>query len=564
MSIVVSNGSGYTDLIPARMLNEFVYCPRLFYIEYVQGEFAHSADTVDGKAVHRRVDSESGAMPPADELGEEDPIHARSVMLSSEKYGLIARMDLVEGEGRLVSPVDYKKGMKPDISENAWPADRAQLCAQALILRENGYECPEGIIYYSGSKERVSIPISDDLVTWTLERLEECRLTSVSGDCPPPLADSPKCPGCSLVGICLPDEINSLIEAETAGEAESEIRRLYPSRDDAVPVYIRDYKAVLGKHSDEIEIKSGGKVIDRVRLMEMSQLSIFTTAQVTTPLLRELCGRNIPVCYFSAGGWFYGITQGMSHKNVVLRRKQFAAAEDPEKTVNLARRLIEGKIKNCRTMLRRNCEIAPEKALDELKKFAGIASRTTSTGALLGVEGSASRIYFMHFQDMLKQQDRESVFDFESRNRRPPKDPVNAMLSYTYALLAKDATVALLSVGFDPYMGFYHKPRYGRPSLALDLMEEFRPLIADSVVIGMINNKEISADDFIKRGNAVTFKGDAKKTVIKAYERRMDSQITHPVFGYTVSYRRVLEVQARLISRYISGEIDEYPTFCTR
>jgi CRISPR-associated protein Cas1 len=254
----------------------------------------------------------------------------------------------------------------------------------------------------------------------------------------------------------------------------------------------------------------------------------------------------------------------MSHKNVELRRKQFAAAEDTKKSIMLARRFIEGKIRNCRTLLRRNCDTSPEAALKELTKFISTASKASSTEELLGVEGSAGRIYFMHFKNMLKKQEPEKMFDFKSRNRRPPKDPVNALLSYTYALLAKDATVALLSVGFDPYMGFYHKPRYGRPSLALDLMEEFRPLIADSVVIGMINNNEISNKNFIRRGNAVTFTDDGRKSVIKAYERRMDSQIKHPVFGYTISYRRVLEVQARLISRCISGEIAEYPIFCTR
>jgi CRISP-associated protein Cas1 len=155
-------------------------------------------------------------------------------------------------------------------------------------------------------------------------------------------------------------------------------------------------------------------------------------------------------------------------------------------------------------------------------------------------------------------------FDFQSRNRRPPRDPVNALLSFLYAMLVKDMTVTLIGVGFDPYLGFYHQPRYGRPALALDLMEEFRPLVADSVAIGLINNGELRRTDFIERAGAVALSDNGRKRVIEAYERRLDTLITHPLFGYSISYRRVFEVQARLLARFVTGEIDNYPHFCTR
>ncbi len=274
--------------------------------------------------------------------------------------------------------------------------------------------------------------------------------------------------------------------------------------------------------------------------------------------------RNIPVCYFSYGGWFRGWTSGMSHKNVLLRLNQYETATDPEKSAEFARRFIEGKIRNCRTMLRRNCRENPEAALRELSKLTSEAAECESVEELLGIEGTAGRIYFMHFNDMLKQDDDKVVFDMNQRNRRPPKDPVNAMLSYLYAVLAKDAAVTLLSIGFDPYLGFLHKPRYGRPSLALDLMEEFRPLIADSAVISLINNGEVSERSFKGRGGAVVLKPKGKKAILRGYERRMDQMVRHPVFGYRISYRRVLEVQGRLIARCLKGELEEYPIFCTR
>jgi len=155
-------------------------------------------------------------------------------------------------------------------------------------------------------------------------------------------------------------------------------------------------------------------------------------------------------------------------------------------------------------------------------------------------------------------------FSLQSRNRRPPKDPVNAVLSYLYAVLAKEMFVTLLAVGFDPYLGFYHRPRYGRPALALDMMEEFRPAIADSTAIYLFNNHELSQRDFIKTSIGVTMTPKAKKRVILGYERRMETEIVHPLFGYTVSYRRIFEVQTRLLARVLFGEIKEYPAFTRR
>jgi CRISP-associated protein Cas1 len=165
---------------------------------------------------------------------------------------------------------------------------------------------------------------------------------------------------------------------------------------------------------------------------------------------------------------------------------------------------------------------------------------------------------------MFKQTGDAPVFDFDSRNRRPPKDPINALLSFLYSMLAKEMLVTLIGIGFDPYLGFYHQPRYGRPALALDLMEEFRPLIADSVVISLVNTGEIRKQDFITRLTGCALTDSGRKRVIAAFERRLNTTITHPIFDYTVSYRRIFEIQARLLSRFLMGEIPEYPSFITR
>lgn len=197
--------------LPARMVNEFTYCPRLAYLEWVQGEWAESADTVEGRYAHRRVDQPSGSLPPADEFNASARFHARSVTLSSVRLGLVAKMDLIEGDGASVTPVDYKKGKRPHVPRSAYDPERVQLCVQGLILEEHGYVCTEGVLYYAGSKERVSIPFDAELRELTLASVNGLRAVAAGGVIPPPLEDSPKCPGCSLVGICLPDEVNAYV-----------------------------------------------------------------------------------------------------------------------------------------------------------------------------------------------------------------------------------------------------------------------------------------------------------------------------------------------------------------
>ncbi|KUL02484.1 MAG: CRISPR-associated endonuclease Cas1 [Methanomicrobiales archaeon 53_19] len=548
------------DLIPARMLNEFAYCSRLCYIEWVQGEFVDSVDTVDGRFQHRRVDLNSGVVPTDDEMHE--TFHARSVHLTGSEIGVTCRIDLLEGEGKRVTPVDYKRGAVPDVPEGAYEPERVQLCAQGLVLRENGFDCSEGVIYFIKSKQKVSVPFDDLLVRRTKDLIDALRKIARQEEIPPPLEGSAKCVRCSLAGICLPDEVNVLKEMEAEREEVKMARKLVPSRDDQVPVYVVGQGQTVKRRGDRLEFWSKGDKVGEARLREVAQLSLYGGVGITTPALVDLLQRGVPICHFSHGGWFYGISQGNSHKNVELRIRQFDWAGDSMKSLKIARSFVSGKIRNSRTLIRRNDSGPPKKVLTSLNRLAREAEVAGNAESLLGIEGAAAQIYFSRFNNLLKSG--EVSYSFENRNKRPPKDPINAVLSYLYGVMVKEFFVTLLAVGFDPYLGFYHRPRYGRPALALDLMEEFRPLIADSVTITLFNNGELSERDFIYRGVGVSLTQKGKKTVISGYERRMSSEITHPIFGYRVSYRRILEVQARLLARVISGEIQEYPPFCTR
>jgi CRISPR-associated protein Cas1 len=193
------------DYLPARMLNEFVYCPRLFFYEWVEGVFARNSDTIEGELRHEKLEIRSDPLPPPGDVAE---IHSRSVTLSSQTHRLIAKIDLIEGANGSVTPVDYKKGHPKDSGDgpDAWPADRAQLGAQALILRDNGYRCNEAIAYYHATRQRVRIAIDEALIDEVLRAAAAATVLARRGVIPPPLVDSPKCPRCSLVGICLPDE----------------------------------------------------------------------------------------------------------------------------------------------------------------------------------------------------------------------------------------------------------------------------------------------------------------------------------------------------------------------
>jgi CRISPR-associated protein Cas1 len=320
----------------------------------------------------------------------------------------------------------------------------------------------------------------------------------------------------------------------------------------------------VGVRSGRVEVRKKDQQLSSVRLVDVSQVAVFGNVQVTTQALRECFSAEIPVSYLSYGGWLQGTALGLPSKHVELRRRQVVVASS--NALEAARGMVEGKVRNSRTLLRRNGRPAPEGALSTLASCASSASTATSAASLLGFEGAAARAYFGAFPTMLRPELGlgGQPFSFEGRNRRPPTDAVNCLLSYVYALLVKDLVATTHAVGFDPYLGLYHRPRFGRPALALDLAEEFRPLVGDSIVVNMINNGEARKSHFVVRAGGVALTSDGRKAVLSAYERRLDVEVTHPTFGYRITYRRVLEVQARLLAAWMMGEVPSYVAFTTR
>ena len=342
---------------------------------------------------------------------------------------------------------------------------------------------------------------------------------------------------------------------------------LFPDLEDAA-AFANAETLRVGKSGGVLQVREKEALLQEVRIHEICQLNLMGNIQVTTQAIQTLCEAEIPVSYFSQGGWFYGTTNGLGTKNVFLRQAQYKLAEEAWFCRRLAGSLIAGKIRNQRTQLLRNHEEPPAVVLSEMKDMADAADKGPALESLLGIEGYAARLYFGALQGLVKVESQGDAalfqFDFQGRNRRPPRDPINALLSLAYSMLTKDMTIACTAVGFDPMMGFYHRPRHGRPALALDLMEPFRPLIADSAVMQAINTKMVQAQDFVSAAGAVALRPEGRKAFYRAYELRMDSLVTHPLFDYRVSYRRLLEIQARLLGKMLQGEIGSYPVFVTR
>ena len=551
-----------TPLIPVRMINEWVYCPRLAFLEWVEGEWADSGDTAEGRRAHARVDEGGGRLPAPDALGEE-MARARAVTMSSERLGIIAKMDVVEADGGTATPVDFKKGKRPHVAAGAYDPERVQVCAQGMILEDNGYTVGHGALWYAGSREKVPVVLDSELRARTLEAISGLRAAASAGRRPPPLDNSPKCPRCSLAGICLPDETNLFRKGHPP-------RPLNPADDPALPLYVQTPGARLRKSGEQLIVQVEEEKVE-VPMIDVSQVALFGPVSVTTPALHALMRAEVPVSWFSTGGWFLGHTVGTGNGNVAVREAQYRFAFDKARCLAFARDLVSAKVRNSRTLLRRNWRAergtdGKERALARLRRLAQQTPHAATAQQLLGVEGEAAGMYFACFERMLAADPEGGLatFAFATRNRRPPTDPVNALLSLAYALLTRAFTTTISSTGLDPYMGFYHRPRHGRPALALDVMEPFRSLVADSCVIQAVNNGEIKPGDFVYSRSACALKPGGRKALIAAFERRMDQETTHPLFGYRVSMRRLIEVQARLLARHLQGEIPTYPHYLPR
>jgi CRISPR-associated protein Cas1 len=561
------------------MLNEYAYCPRLFHFMHIEGRWEDNVYTEEGREAHRRVDKLDHVLPDAEldergrsraqnavDEGDERPVVSRSVSLGSDRLGITAKLDLVSTAGDEAVPVDTKRGRAPRNPERSWEPERVQLMAQGLLLREHGYRCDHGVLYFAESKTRVTVPFTQELEARTLRLIDEAGAAVHRTTLPDPLDDSPKCNGCSLSGICLPDETLALrqVRAEPESDGFDAVRRLYPAREAALPLYVQEQGARVGKEGEVLVVRKNEEVLAKVRLKDVSQLVLCGNISISAQTVHLLCDAAVPVVYLSLGHRFFGVTSGITLRNSYDRAAQYRVAADPALALRFAKAVVAAKGANQRRLLVRNVNPSADPEATEMAALLRKVEHARDVGSLLGLEGNVAAKYFSRFGDLLRPRDFSADWDFTTRNRRPPRDPVNALLSFGYAMLAKECTVALMSEGLDPWWGIFHQPRHGRPALALDLMEEFRPLVVDSAVITAINTGMLSVKDFKRSQAGCVLQDTGRKAFIRAYEARLEQLVTHPIFKYRCSWRVVIRLQARLLARWLRGDIPGYVGMVTR
>ena len=600
----LSSSPSHPDVVlPARMCNALVFCPRLFHIEHVQGLFVESADTVAGSGEHDRAARRAGIRkkPSTPAAPDHDPwqgLIPRALDFESPAWGVRGRLDMLELADEAAVVVESKHGSAPSAADHrwhdhplpyrAWPADVAQVGLYMAILRDHGLRCDEGRIYYRGNDVHTTIEWSPDLERFLQAVVAEARRVAALPIAPEPLVDSPKCFGCSLHGICLPDEHYALKAAEPPAEP---IRRIVPSRDHRAIVHVTSPGTMIRKESDTIILAGRDGEAERLLLKDVAHIAVYGPSQITAQCLQHLLIHGVPVSHHTSAGRLLGISAPLITQNIALRRAQYRAADTPERCLYVARALVIAKIRNQRTVLkryRRGIEAALDDetgdlptwatpaadgddapgpfavasgALAQMQHALRAAERDADLDTLRGHEGEAAAGYFSALPAILPAAWRG---DFCGRTRRPPRDRVNALLSFGYSLLVRDASAALARVGLDPMLGFFHTMIPGRPALALDLMEPFRAAWVDTAVLRLIATAGIDRADFHVSAAGVVLSDAGRAALIGAYERRADELTTHPRFGYRMSYRRLLELEARVLGKWLVGEVDHFTPLWTR
>jgi CRISPR-associated protein Cas1 len=326
-------------------------------------------------------------------------------------------------------------------------------------------------------------------------------------------------------------------------------------------VYITQADAFVGKVDERLNVKFEKQTILDVPLIKIDGVVVFGRATISPAAISELLERQIPLSFINEQGHYLGRLEPEVTKNIFVRKAQWQASGESSQAIHIVQGFVRGKLKNYRNILirrqRESTDIDLSKYITRLEQTITPIDATKNINSLRGLEGAGSAAYFGCFNQLI----RNSQFTFARRVRRPPTDPVNSLLSLGYALLRHDVQGAINIVGFDPYLGYLHCERYGRPSLALDLMEEFRPLVVDAVVLSALNKQFLTTENFVTEAlsAAVSLTAEGRKIFLKLYQQKKQSEFKHPVMGRKCTYQEAFELQARLLAKYLMGEVEKYP-----
>jgi CRISP-associated protein Cas1 len=532
------------DTIRVSALHALAYCPRLFYLEEVEELFTQDAAVFAGRRLHTELEKQE------DEEWEE-------LFLESEELGLRGRMDALRTRDGQTIPYEHKRGRCHRDENNqpqAWESDKLQILAYACLIESAlGIPISEGRIRYHADNVLVHVPLTDEGRAAVREAIQQARQLRTSTHRPPVTNNERMCARCSLAPVCLPEE------ARLAHNREWQPMRLFPKDDERQVIHVLEPGTAVGRTGGQLKLTRRGQAAETFPVQQVGQLVLHSFSQISTQALHFCVSQGIGVHFVSGGGRYIG---SFDNRQGSIQRRicQYQALSNPDTCLELARKLVTCRGQGQRKFLmrgQRGMKVVSAKlnqAIAQMKTVLKQVPKTQSLDSLLGLEGNLAALYFGVLPCLIS----EGVppeLHFDHRNRRPPKDRFNALLSFGYALLIKDVMNAILSVGLEPALGFYHQPRSQASPLALDLMEIFRVPLVDMPVMASINKGQWDKDaDFECRGVQVWLSDGGRRKLVSLYERRKEESWKHPVTGYSLTYRRLLELEVRLLEKEWSGE----------
>lgn len=574
--------------LPIHGLHALAYCERLFYLENVEQLRVADARVYAGRRLHVEIER------------KEDDGEVLQLTLESARWGLVGKVDCIRRRDGMLIPYEHKRGRAArdmDGKPAAWWSDKLQVFAYAALIEEHsGRTVTEGRIRYHADNVMVRVTIDDDAWRLLVESIGRARELQASTIRPPVAANERLCAKCSLAPVCLPEEARLgeavktdshtveahksvvLMPPSTVGEAERQedsapsgstsrrkVIRLFPADDDRQALHVMTQGARVGRKGDRIEVSSPVK--EEIPMLypvhEIGQVVLHGFAQISTQALGFCAQNEIGVHWVTNGGRYLGAWSSGAG-SVQRRIRQYKALADPEFCLRLARQLVESRVRGQLSHLLRASRDSVVKSeegeeakrsetvmncIAAMRKLLGPMSRAGSIHSLRGYEGSVGAQYFKALPHLISPEVGAAMIP-DGRSRRPPRDRCNALLSFGYSLLQRDILNAILIVGLDPSLGFYHQPRSQAHPLALDLMELFRVPLVDLPVVASINRRQWDEDeDFQIAGKQVWLSDAGRRKLIAIYERRKSDQWKHPVIGYSLSYSRLIELEARLLEK---------------
>ncbi len=525
-------------------LHDLGYCHRLFYLTEVEGLQAPNAAIYAGRELHASL--------AVDEDGERTQLE-----LADPALGLVGKVDAIRQRDGALVPYEHKRGKarREGKVASAWPSDRLQVVAYAALIESaTGRAIPEGRVRYHADKLTVRVPIDAEARSSLAEALATARRLRESDDRPPVTENERLCARCSLAPVCLPEETR---QAEEPGRSPI---RLFPPDRDGASLHVVTLGARVGRLGETLVVTPpDGQPPSKHAIREVDSLLLHGQAQATTQALALCAERDIPVHWITTSG-HHTASLTATAGQVQRRLRQYRALADDSTCLRLAKALVHAKVEGQHRYLLRGSRGDAKGRDAMLPDLVPIRSALAQVGgaadrdSLRGLEGSAAVGYFRGLAKLLAPSVPDSL-RYTTRNRRPPVDRFNALLGFGYGLIHTAVMRAILASGLEPALGFLHTPRSSAYPLVLDLMELFRVPLWDMVLVGSLNRGQWDPEaDFAVTKAKVWLSDDGRKKAIGLFESRLDETWKHPVLGYSLSYARALELEARLLEKEWSGE----------